>query len=271
MLKIREPYIVLIVFNFCLFWFFTGFSAGGFLILTVIYGGCILLALSPHTEFAEELWRALSGVRPLRLKSEKERLMPLFKEVASKTNINFTKNDISLYISESLDINAFAFGRKTLILTRGALKLDDDSLKGLMLHELGHFYHGDTSMALVGAVGNLPMSMIVKGIDRINQYLEVASKKSILMGLLKFVLNIFFAVFKLIDFVGSLILMSSSREEEYRADQFTLECGYGKHMAKVLTEIYEMSAIEPESIKEQLKATHPPLTSRIEKLENILY
>ena len=35
----------------------------------------------------------------------------------------------------------------------------------------------------------------------------------------------------------------------------------------VLIEIYDVSISKPQSVKEQLKSTHSPITSRIERLE----
>ena len=49
---------------------------------------------------------------------------------------------IRLYIQEDMSVNAFVFGKKTLVLTRGSVALlSDDCLKGLMAHEFGHFAH----------------------------------------------------------------------------------------------------------------------------------
>jgi len=257
------------VLSFLFFWLLFGFSAVGFWFLLIIFSVSVVLAYSPY---AEVLWRFLSGVRPLRLRTEKERLIPLFEEVYQNI-LNISPNtprNIKLYIDESLDINAFAFGYETLIITRGALSLNDDCLKGLIAHELGHFTKGDTKRALVGAVSNLPMSGLMKGLNRIDYKLEVASKKTPFIGVFKFIFSIFFALFRFVDFTSNLISMSDSRAKEYNADYFAFECGYGEEMAGVLNEIYQMTIVKPESIKEQLKATHPPITKRIEELEKYL-
>jgi len=54
-----------------------------------------------------------------------------------------------------MTINAFAFGKSTLVLTRGSLELlNDDCLKGLIVHEFGHFSHRDTEAILLTTVSN---------------------------------------------------------------------------------------------------------------------
>ena len=54
--------------------------------------------------------------------------MEVYKQ-ASKVNPDLPKN-IKLYVQENMDINAFAFGKSTLVLTKGSLELlDDDGLK----------------------------------------------------------------------------------------------------------------------------------------------
>ena len=39
----------------------------------------------------------------------------------------------------------------------------------------------------------------------------------------------------------------------------------------MLLEIYSVSISKPQSVKEQLKSTHPDITLRIERLEEALY
>jgi len=58
---------------------------------------------------------------------------------------------------------------------------------------------------------------------------------------------------------------------QYLADGFAVKSGFGKELANVLNEIYQVSISRPQSVKEQLKSTHPPITIRIERLENGIY
>ena len=194
------------------------------LILIMVYAVSIAVAFSP---FAERLWRKVSGIRLPRIKKlEKDRLHPLFDEVYQKAKIvdRYIQKGISIYISEEMDINAYAFGGGTLILTRGCLEfLEDEPLKGLIAHELGHFSNGDTTVSLVSNVGNLPISLFFKIIHWVESKLDALVKKSPFMGLVKFVFSIVIAPFKLIEFIGSLILEGNQGRKSIRLTVLPLD------------------------------------------------
>jgi len=224
----------------------------------------LLIAFSPASE---KLWRWVNGIRPLRLASEKERLTPLLEEVykaySKKVKKKNAKN-AKLFIQESMSINAFAFGNETLVLTKGSLDLlSDDALKGLIAHELAHFHCLDTKWALFAYVANFPMSFLMKKLRQIDSTLKD--------GLLRFLFGIIFGFFRLMEFIGDLVLMYHSRKREYEADALALIYGYGEELAGVLIQLYQISMEKPKSVGEMLKATHPAITKRVEKLEAILY
>jgi len=257
-LKNNKAYLVWFSFYVLFFSLITGGFALIFYLITVP------LALS---SVAESLWSKVTGVRPLRLKSEKERLLPLFKEVyqgAVRANPKLSKG-IKLYIKEDMTINAFAFGKSTLVLTRGSIELlDDDCLKGLIAHEFGHFSHKHTEALLLFTVANLPMSFIIKKLTDAKNHFDNSKRRSLIMGSL---CDFLYYLFKGIDFIGDLILMHSSRKNEYRADRFAIKSGFGKNLTDVLIEMYGVSISKPQSVKEQLRSTHPHITLRIERLE----
>lgn len=265
------PYIIWILFYFFLFWFIAGGSGEALIFLIIVYGISMLIAISP---IAESLYRLASGVRKLSTHAEKSRLLPLYREVYSQAirkDPNLSKK-ITLYIQEDMDINAFAFGRGTLVLTKGSIELlNDEQLKGLIAHEFGHFSHFDTTVLLFATVSNLFMLVFMKIIYLITRILlfMVRHKDSIITWCFKIMFWIVNTIYKLLLFIGDLILMPVSREHEYMADAFAYSCGYGVGLADVLSEIYQVSLNNPGSIVEQLRSTHPPLTSRIERLEKL--
>jgi len=223
----------------------------------------LLIALMP---VSENLWRWVNGIRPLRLASEKERLTPLLEEVYESYLKKVTKSHakrVGLFIQESMSINAFAFGRETLVLTKGSIDLlSDEALKGLIAHELAHFHNHDTKRALFAYVANFPMSFLMKKLRQIDSTLKD--------GLFRFLFGIIFGFFRLMEFIGDLILMHHSRQQEYKADALALRYGYGEELAGVLIQLYQISMEKPKSVGEMLKATHAPITKRIERLESSL-
>ena len=267
------PYIFWLLFYFTLFWFILGANDRSFIIVSVIYGVSIIFALSP---LAEGLWRSIAGVRPPSTKAERERLLPLFKEVyrnAMNTDPKLSK-DIRLFIQNDMDVNAFAFGRGTLVLTRGSIELlNDECLKGLIAHEFGHFSHFDTVVILFAYIGNLFLSLVMKiiyGIAKVLLFM-VRKKDAIFTIIFKLIYRILMGTYKVILFIGDMILMAVSREHEYMADAFASRCGYKENLIEVLYQIHQVSFSNPESVIEQLRSTHPPLTKRIERLEELKY
>ena len=232
-----------------------------------IYLVCFVIALSP---ISEKLWRIIYGIRPLRLKQEKDRLLPIFKEVYldARWQDRTMPRAIKLYIQESMNINAFAFGRSTLILTKGSIELlNDDNLKGLIAHELGHFANRDTLFALISGVTNMMLTLTIRVLSAAKIKLDEAAKSSFFVRFLKILFDVVYYWFKLIEFVGGLIIMHVRRKSEYRADMFAYECGYGKELAEVLIQIYQTSMERPKSVREMMRASHPHITKRIERLE----
>jgi len=270
-LKQNKAYIFWLLFYFLLFWIITGANLVGFLLLFIIYGISILFAFSP---LAEMLWRTVNGVRPLRIRLEKNRLYPIFKEVyaeAVQVDPNLSRQ-IKLYIKEDMNINAFAFGKATLVITRGSLELlSDECIKGLIGHEFGHFSNYDTVMVLFSTIGNLFYSLLMKFLKDIKDKLDEKAKGSFITGCFKGLFDIIYYFFRGIQFISDLILMNKSRENEYRADIFSLNCGFGENMAEALTQVYQMTVSKPQSIKAMINSSHPPITKRIEELEKHLY
>jgi len=256
-----------LLFHFLLFWLILGASKQSLVIVLVVGLVSLLFACSP---LAEGLWRRVSGVRPLMMQNEKDRLLPLFEEVyeeAMKADPNLPKG-INLYIEEDMQINASAFGRSTLVLTRGSIALlSDDSLKGLIAHEFGHFSHYDTTVLLFATVGNFFMSLLMKLIRAAAKglYYIVGTKDS--AWIFKILYHFIMLIYKAVLLAGDLILMPVSRKHEFMADAFAGRCGFGNELAGVLSQIYQVSISKPGTLMEQLRSTHPPLPQRIQRLE----
>ena len=265
------PYIIWVLFYAFLFWLIFGATMESLQIVVVIYAVSLILACTP---VAEWLWRMVSGVRKLATLEEKDRLLPLFGEVyedALKIDGNLFKN-IELCTQDSMEINAFAFGQRTLILTRGAIEmLDDEALKGIIAHEFGHFSHYDTVVTLFAHISNILMGIFLKFVYGITKTLMfIARNKDPIIGTtLKIFYKIVIGIYKAIVFIGDLILMPVSRKHEHLADIFATKCGYGKNLIYSLYQLRQISLSEPTKLIEQLRSTHPPLVKRIEVLENL--
>ena len=104
-----------------LLWIILGCTWQGFLWSLSIYLISISIALSP---IGENIMRKLEQVKPLLTTHEKERLLPLFVEVYQKalTETPSLGNNVELFISNDMTVNAFAFGRITIVMNKGSIE-----------------------------------------------------------------------------------------------------------------------------------------------------
>ena len=248
-----------------------------FLLSFIIYGASVGLALSPT---GESIFRLMQGIKPIQTEQDREYLMPIFEEVYAEV-LNFTpelNEDIQLYISESMTVNAFAIGRKTIAVTRGAIyTFSPEEMKGILSHEFGHMANGDTKALLINMVGNGFFSLTIlvfRFIMLLIQNITVAfSGKNIVVAVLAIISFLFRLLvdFGIIVFVflGNVILALNSRYSELLADEYAFQIGYGEELKNSLYIISKLSLPEKLTLTERLTASHPYTTARIEKLEKL--
>ena len=239
-----------------------------FSIQTVI----ILVAVSP---IGEAVNRFIHGGRKIITAEQKEYLDPLFRDVYDSfiENKKRTSKRIKLYIDRSMTINAYAIGSNTIVVTRGAVQmLTPEQLKGVIAHEFGHLHHGDTLLLLVLLGGNvylygallliqvikliLSASSIVTGEDQV--YGNIGKVFLWLCGLVAAPVIIFLqAAFAIVG-----------RDNEYHADRFAYEVGYGDNLKAALYKLDKLDISDGKlSILERLTNQHPDIDKRIEQLE----
>ncbi|MCL1914445.1 MAG: M48 family metalloprotease [Eubacteriaceae bacterium] len=242
-----DKYVICFVWFFFYFFVFFLIFDSVFIVFVLFY----LAILFSFTEKAEILWRFIIGVRPLRTLKEKERLEPIFEAVKKNSRYRSKTRWAKLFIQETMEINAFAFGWETVVLTRGSIELlNDECLSGLIAHELGHHANGDASLSLTEAVGNIVVSLFLMLLRFIASYIKP-----------------FNLIYKPIEFLNDLLKMAVRREAEYMADKYAFDSKYGEELKEALYQLYSFTIEKPGSIKEQIKRTHPPLTMRIAWLE----
>ena len=201
----------------------------------------------------------------------------------------------SLWVMErEAGINAFVAGLQpteaALVVTRGALEqLDRDELQGVIGHEFSHIFHGDMRLNVrlmgllagilaIGQVGGLMLRSTGAGISHRSN----AQARGVMFGAGAALMAIGYVGL----FFGRLIKASVSRQREYLADasavQYTRNSdGIASALAKiggfsfgsnlVGARAEEMSHMcFGETLRMNfggLLATHPPLKSRIERID----
>lgn len=276
-LKSNILYIFWFLLYFSIAWFILGEDWNAFYIATAIYGISITISLCP---IGEVILRLIENCRRPATEQEKAYLLPLFEEVyqsAKELHPNLNSG-IHIYIMDAMYVNAFAIGRKTVAITKGALEtFTRDELKGIIAHELGHISYGHTKALLLTVIGNFFFSVIVwvlRLILSIAEWLsDVLAVFNILGIVFRFIAFIVRIVFEVSVFIfvnaGELLLSLNSRANEVQADKFAFDSGYGKELISALYLLQKMSINTKVKLSEKLKASHPHLAYRIEFLERL--
>jgi len=262
---------------FTIAWQIAGGGLNGFIIVAVIYGVSMTIALSP---LGEIILQILQGCREPATEQEINYLLPIFEEVyedAKEMNPSLNKK-IKIYVMDEMYVNAFAMGRKTVIVTRGAMEtLTADELKGLIAHEFGHMNYGHTKALLLTLIGNFFFSVIVWVLRLILRILLIICSivanfnfLGIGFGILTFIVKIIVevATFVFVQ-VGDIILAMNSRETETQADTFAYDIGYGKELTSCMYLLQKISMGAKLKLSERIKASHPHLAYRIQHLEKL--
>jgi len=270
--KSNWVYLLWFVVYFAISWFLFGVSVNSFVVILIIYAVSIGIALSP---MGEELLRLIQGAKLVQTQREKEYLIPLFEEVyenAMQERPSLSKK-IKLYVDNSMTVNAYAIGKETIVLTRGAIEgFTEDELRGVLAHELGHIANGDTKALLLNVIGNGVFTLIILCLRFILFGLQIlfaiATGNAIVnlfMELVKWVIDLVIFVFM---FIGQLILAINSRQGEYIADDFAYGIGFGENLIEALYMLKKMSMGGGKgSLLERMRASHPDLENRIARLE----
>jgi len=237
----------------------------------VIYFTSLSIALS---DTGEEILKFVHRIRNLETKREKYYLLPLFRDVytqAKKFDPNLSKN-IKIHIIDSMNINAYALGRKTVAVTKGAIdSLTEEELKGLIGHELGHIANGDTIALLLSTIGNGIFTILIiaaqTAVNIINAVIDRRGLAGVFMGFIKLCFSIVLFWF---CYIGEFLLSINSRANEYAADEFAFKIGYGDDLVSALYLLQDMCISDNAKLGDRLKASHPHIAKRIGTLESMI-
>lgn len=240
----------------------------------IVYVASVIVALSPIGEF---ILRYQNGCRPINDVSVINRIEPLFREVyykAKKAN-PMISSDVRLFINEDEAPNAFATGRKTICVTKGLLSYSDEEIKATLGHEFGHLSHKDTDRILVVSVGNTIISIIFMliqiGIIIANIFTAIVaafSKHGFLINIFNALVTflsliVLRGLMKLWTAFGVALCMKTSRGNEYQADEFSFNLGYGNALCSLLNSFGD---VKSKGLFASLASSHPQSSDRINRL-----
>lgn len=240
-----------------------------FLIGLVLYGISLMVALSPVGEW---ILRVQLGCKKIKRVEQINFLEPIFREVYEKAKQlePAIPDDVKLFISEDEVPNAFATGRKTICVTKGLLHLPEDRIRAVLGHEFGHLAHKDTDLILVVTVGNFIVTAIITFIKIVINLITIIlsftseGMKGVISGMLTmiFVDGLMWVWTK----IGTVLVMKSSRSNEFEADEFSFNLGYGNALCALLDSFDHSGA---KGLFVTLESSHPDNDDRIARLQEL--
>ena len=249
-----------------------------FIIGAVIYAASIIIALSP---IGEMILRIQTGCHKIERVDHMNKLDPCFREVIEKLKNNNIRipDDIKLYITHSDSPNAFATGRKTICVTDKFLEYDNGQISACLAHELGHIYHRDTDLILIVSVGNLIINgivLVIKAIMKVFAIMfgmfglvggPVGAMAAAIVNSFVLIMNYFInGIMWVWSKLGMELVLKSNRDNEYEADKFSFNAGYGKELCELLDSIKQP---EEKGLFANLANSHPASDSRIAALQKL--
>ena len=252
----------------------------GILLGLGIYVVSMVIALSPIGEW---ILRLQLGCKKIKDPAELQRLEPLFREVYNKAKAANPElgDDVKMYISDDREPNAFATGRKTVCVTRGLLNYSDEHIKGVLAHEFGHLAHKDTDIILVVSVGNMVVNAIFVTVRVLANFAMICGEiftaassegwsgvvATLFVGLGRIIADaILVLLMRAWTQIGVWLCMHSSRQNEYEADRYSYDCGYGDSLAEVLLSFG--SGGKASGLFAALASSHPDNADRVAKLRS---
>jgi len=273
--KTNPQYLLCSIVYYVLASFVLGGVLTSFLIALLSYLISMFIAF---TSLGEKLLRFFEHVRKIETKQEKAYLLPLFQEVYMQAKEQNPKlKHIELCVIDKMVVNACTLGKHTIAVTKGAMEtFSEDELKALMAHEIAHILYGDTMARLYMTVGNGLFTIFVlatKAFIFIAEWIEMIATKarfSFAWVMITVVKTLFTLILFVVQFLMQVVLSISSRRGEFRADRYAYELGYGERLIEAFYLLEKMQLGTESSVKQKMTTSHPRITARIERLENLL-
>jgi Zn-dependent protease with chaperone function len=244
----------------------------------LVIAGWSLICLSVAF-ILSDCWLLFQEVRnPVREEEEK------FSRCLSMLPISPTR--YRLRIEEENSFNAFAVGRRTIVVSAGLLQeLPEDELAAVLAHEVGHLITKDcmAGMAYICAtyvprklsfilkIGLKVLSrMVLKGIAQGIAGLAVVCFLLFYFHILLYAIAIVVLIMLIsgLDAVFGYLWLLNCRRTEYRQDAFVHHLGLGRELRRVLLKINN-SKPQKVSFFYTLRSTHPILFNRVRRLERL--
>jgi heat shock protein HtpX len=269
--------IVFVLFIGLFGWFFALYWGDPSITKYVLVGALVYVIISYYS--SSKLTLALNGAKAIE-KRDNPRLYRIIENLTITDGLPMP----NVYVIDDTALNAFATGRDprhaSVAITTGLLEaLDDQEVEGVMAHELGHVKNYDIRVAMIAFAMVAVVGIISDIILRSFWFRDDDSNSSamIFIGIAAAILAPLIAMF---------IQLAISRKREYLADATgVLTTRYpegligalqkiekqGSHMRRQSSSTAHLFFANPlkKSLVSSLFSTHPPITDRIARLEEM--
>lgn len=242
--------------------------------LVVSYIVTVLISLSPIGEWT---LATFAEAREIKRNDIKIRLIPLLEIVfgQAKQKTPSIVNSIRLKIIHDQSPNAFALGRRIICVTDGLLNLSDEEIMAVFAHEVGHLAYQHSVIQLLIGGGNLFISgclLILKvicwTITAFCGLITGIATRNFFAGIIAtLATSISAGMIWLWTKFCMLFLMWSMRQNEFVADEYAYELGYGVILASVLDR--RICSAPENGLLKALYSTHPHSDDRVARLQNL--
>lgn len=183
-----------------------------------------------------------------------------------------------LYVAETPELNAAAFGRDNILVTRGLInnvKERPDILEGILSHEIGHLHYGHSlvlSFILVmDTCGELSIEILKKIIWLGGKMLSWIPIVNIFFAIVAWTVAIIFIIVGAFRKITYYITLWFYRQDEHAADNYACNIGFGNELLDGLKLLKEYSGPdEKQGVLANLGSDHPSLLHRIETIQKYL-
>ena len=253
---------------------FSGGNPGKIVFIAFLYIISVLITISPIGEF---ILSTYVGAKIIRNPDIRDKIAPLVQNVYDKAREktpSLPRNIILKYTEDEVS-NAFALGRKTICVTKGLIEsLPEDEIEGVIAHEFGHLALHHTVIQLAIGSGNIIISLFLMFLSFLKRIAEIIGSLAGCFGRILILKILCAAVGWVCSFliwlwtkICMLFFMWSSRANEYDADKYAFEIGYGNELATALEDV--AVAVPSRSFFEAIYSSHPDTSDRVGRLKEM--
>ena len=160
--------------------------------------------------------------------------------------------------------------------------MPDEQIRATLGHEFGHLAHKDTDLILLISVGNMFINMLVTFFNIGLWFFDIITTIMCLFmgGEDGFITHLFMIFSRFLAVItvnlllriwtglGTLLVMKSSRGNEFEADEFAFQLGYGDQLCALL-DYFSTHEQKASGLFAALASSHPDSHDRIARLQQL--